>query len=235
MNKKCPHCRKEMSHVDMLSHYGINIMIDQCAICGGMWFDNAELYQIDPAESTRADFAQLSHNSMFTREITCPNDATPLESFHDPQYPKTLTIKQCPTCFGTWLNRGEFHAFSAQRQKIVAQNTPPLSANDREYQDALRKIMHDSVEKKDLKRVQHLVDFLAGSKPDAIQISEQVDEMKHAMNLFTSRGSTFIRGMSMIARTVPLPYQPIAGLALLIALILDMTYKTLLEKENLSQ
>ncbi len=230
--KKCPHCKKDMHGIDMLSHYGINISIDQCTICGGMWFDNAELYQIDPAESARADLAQLTYNTTLTQKITCPNDGTPLESFHDPQYPKTLTIKQCSVCFGTWLNRGEFHTFSSERQKIVAQHTPEISPEDKEYQETLRQIMHDSVDKKDMKRVQHLVDFLAGPKPNVLQKEEYTDEMSHAMNLFSSRGKTFIHGMSMIAKTVPLPYQPIAGLILLVALILDMTFKTIIEKEK---
>lgn len=232
MTKKCPHCKKDMRSIDLFSHYGIRIIIDQCAICGGMWFDNAELYQIDSAESTRVDFEHLSQNSTLTQELICPNDGSLLEMFRDPQYPKTLTIEQCPTCLGTWLNRGEFHTFSEERQKIVAQHAPEVSQKDQEYQQILRDIMHNATDQKDMKRIQSLTDFLAGPKFDAVRKEEYVDELSRGMNLFSSRGKTFIRGMGMITRAVPLAYQPIAGFILLVALILEMTFRTFADQEK---
>ena len=120
----CPECGIEMDKVSTMSHYGSPIFLQQCAKCGGLWFDNMQPYQVRFSEVDKVDTLPAidadklrQKTAASSRYYTCPKDATPLEIFEDPNFPKDLQIQSCPQCGGFWFNHGEFHEFEEQRLK----------------------------------------------------------------------------------------------------------------------
>ena len=51
----CPNDSTEMREVKIVGHYGEPIIIDQCAKCGGIWFDEAELFRAKQGEAEKIE------------------------------------------------------------------------------------------------------------------------------------------------------------------------------------
>jgi Zn-finger nucleic acid-binding protein len=95
----------------------LDIEVDRCTGCGGLWFDlleaedlkgtdkAAELDTGDPATGDRYDRVGL---------IRCPVDAEPMIRMVDKAQPE-LWLESCPVCYGTWFDAGEFREFADQR------------------------------------------------------------------------------------------------------------------------
>lgn len=222
-NKSCPHCQIEMSATDLQSFYGVNVEIDQCRKCGGLWFDEMELYKTDTKNAEKVDLPSLSQSVILSKELICPNDNERLVEFHDKDYPKDLKIQQCPTCLGTWLNHGMFKEFAQQREGLREKRAEPKTPEEKEYESAMQKIVRDAVESGDHERLDHIVNFLKGPSPALPSEAER--EVQESLTLLESRGRIFMRGMDAIMRVVPAPYKPIAFIALVIAIALDTMYR----------
>lgn len=121
---KCPECQIVMDEVKTSSHYGIPIVIDQCKKCGGLWFDDTELYRTQHGAAhrinKRLDASRLRKISSFQNKIfTCPRDGAKLKVFRDRTFPATIDIEMCPKCSGFWFNHGEFVKFQDGRIKKI--------------------------------------------------------------------------------------------------------------------
>ena len=44
----CPNCKSKFKKVVVKSHYGVNIELDQCPRCGGVWSDDLEMFKVSP-------------------------------------------------------------------------------------------------------------------------------------------------------------------------------------------
>ncbi|MBW6440775.1 zf-TFIIB domain-containing protein [Patescibacteria group bacterium] len=112
---KCPDCRKILRKVVVKNNYGMIINLDQCFDCGGIWFDNVELYPIPKEEIERIeniDAKKLQENISFLNyEKKCPVCDIKLEDFKDINFPKQLEVEYCTKCNGFWMNRGETSDF----------------------------------------------------------------------------------------------------------------------------
>ncbi len=51
----CPNDGLEMHQVSVTSHYGQPVTLDQCSGCGGIWFDESELFRARQGEAERID------------------------------------------------------------------------------------------------------------------------------------------------------------------------------------
>jgi Zn-finger nucleic acid-binding protein len=126
-----------MKSVQIESHYGQSLTIDQCPKCNGIWFDASELFRakagtaknIEPANTTT--FSPAATHADAT--LYCPIDHAPLLAFSDINFPKDIKIESCRTCGGFWLNHGEFTQF----QRFCEQNKQLLSNTFNEQIDRL--------------------------------------------------------------------------------------------------
>ena len=106
----CPKCRAgKLETLKLHTKQGHDLELDQCSICGGIWFDRGEIEEyltgtvevidvplLDPAVSVELDF----------REATCPRCSIKLQKTHAPQNEK-IQGDNCPQCGGLWLDAGE--------------------------------------------------------------------------------------------------------------------------------
>lgn len=134
--KKCPACATVMREIKATSTYGSLVLIDQCDGCGGLWFDDLEVYQVKTGEAgviDGVDVEKLRTNSVFAEgNFHCPNDGTVLSQFKDPFFPTSLHIDNCQKCGGFWLNRGEFKQFQEERKAYVEKNSPRTQSLSKE-------------------------------------------------------------------------------------------------------
>lgn len=104
---KCPICKIELKK-KMIKE----IEIDECEKCKGMWFEDDELRKAKDAANgdlNWMDFEIWKHEDQFktkSRNLPCPQCNKVLVAIN---YADTnVEIDYCPTCKGTWLDKGEF-------------------------------------------------------------------------------------------------------------------------------
>lgn len=105
---QCPVCSTQLTEIQ-----AGGIKVDVCVGgCGGMWFDQLELKQLDePHESEGqelllVDVKQKSTPNTETRR-DCPKcrDQIMMRHFQSPK--RQVAIDDCPECGGIWLDSGE--------------------------------------------------------------------------------------------------------------------------------
>lgn len=127
---KCPGCAQELSQVKASAAMGRAIVLDQCPSCGGIWFDQWELYQTNDSEVEKLDpvDAKALRQPVPLSETApqCPKCNSALFRFKDPLLPSDAQILRCPLCQGLWLNRGEFRRFKKLRRERLKSLPKPL-------------------------------------------------------------------------------------------------------------
>jgi Zn-finger nucleic acid-binding protein len=118
----CPNDNIEMHQVKIISHYGQPIILEQCEKCGGIWFDESELYRAKQGEAEKIELLdpEILRNptTIESPRLICPRDQTVLSQFTDRYFPKDIILERCPSCNGIWLNRGEFTKYQRFRQEL---------------------------------------------------------------------------------------------------------------------
>jgi Zn-finger nucleic acid-binding protein len=119
----CPNDNIEMRSVQIQSHYGSPIFLEQCKTCGGIWFDQSELYRAKQGEAEKIeslDSEILRASSTFeSSTYICPRDQVILFQFNDKYFPQSVVVERCPRCNGFWLNRGEFTKYQRAREELL--------------------------------------------------------------------------------------------------------------------
>jgi Zn-finger nucleic acid-binding protein len=125
---KCPNDSAEMHQVQITANYGQPLFLDQCDTCGGLWFDEAELYRARQGEAEKVDqvdtYILTASTPVMNQVHCCPRDGTKLTRFTDPNFPAGIFVERCPACNGFWLNRGEFTKFQHARQEMLRPKEP---------------------------------------------------------------------------------------------------------------
>jgi len=141
----CPNEKIEMRKVKAESHYGQQLILDQCSQCGGIWFDAFELYTPKPGEAAKIELLDAGNLRDFSAienaELVCPKDQAKLVRFSDPYFPQEIIIERCPICNGFWLNRGEFLKYQKFRQEKWARREK--SAADLKLQEEVSQLLSE--------------------------------------------------------------------------------------------
>ena len=86
---QCPGCGSSLKEVCAEANYGRYLLLDQCPDCGGIWFDNWELYYLKNGEANRLD--PIDSEKLLTLACTVP----PLEySSQSPSSSKQTTSER---------------------------------------------------------------------------------------------------------------------------------------------
>ena len=125
----CPNDRTEMHQVKTTAHYGEPIIVDQCEKCGGIWFDESELFRAKQGEAERIEVLNTgilrTLSAIEHPNLTCPRDETTMYRFTDKYFPKDIVLVRCPSCHGIWLNRGLFTKYQQFRQELMRAKKAP--------------------------------------------------------------------------------------------------------------
>ncbi len=123
-NLTCPNCNGHLKDVFAEANYGRVLLLDQCKTCGGIWFDQWELYHLKEAEARRLDVINegslLSSNLHPQGSNLCPHCKIKLDQFNDPMLPRDSQIMRCKCCAGLWLNRGEIAKYGNHKEAILS-------------------------------------------------------------------------------------------------------------------
>jgi uncharacterized protein len=147
----CPNCKKELGEIAELSHYGSPIKLNQCQNCGGIWFDNLDLFGLEESEAKELEDIRVK-NPKEDRDNSggkdCPLCNVPLVRLQDPVIPKDINIETCPKCQGMWMDHGETLKYKKFQEKKIEEraleeeqkNMPPKETEaDKEFNRALLK------------------------------------------------------------------------------------------------
>ncbi len=119
---KCPNEDAAMLEVRLVSNASQAFMVDQCPKCGGIWFDQFELYRAKDAEWQKLDDinaeAFRESTELTSPERQCPRDGAKLVRFSDRYFPSGILVEKCPRCDGFWMNRAEFKRFQDARREL---------------------------------------------------------------------------------------------------------------------
>jgi Zn-finger nucleic acid-binding protein len=125
----CPNDNALMHQTVVPAHYGQKVVIDQCEVCGGLWFDALELYKAKPGTNELIEELDIDNlrdpTDLDKASLLCPRDQAVLSQFDDPRFPAEIILLRCEVCQGFWLNRGGFAKYQQARHKLMAQKGKP--------------------------------------------------------------------------------------------------------------
>jgi Zn-finger nucleic acid-binding protein len=125
----CPNDRTEMHQVTIVSHYGGPIIVDQCEKCGGIWFDESELFRAKQGEAEKIEVLNTESlrtpSTIENSTLFCPRDQTTMHRFTDKYFPQDIVLVRCPSCHGIWINRSTFTKYQQFRQKLMSKKKSP--------------------------------------------------------------------------------------------------------------
>ena len=125
----CPNDSTEMHQVTIVSHYGGPIIVDQCEKCGGIWFDESELFRAKQGEAEKIEALNIkileAPSTIVHPNLICPRDQTAMNRFTDKYFPQDIVLVSCPSCHGIWINRGTFTKYQQFRQKLMPKKKSP--------------------------------------------------------------------------------------------------------------
>ena len=141
----CPNDNTEMHQVQIAAYYGQPMFLDQCDVCGGLWFDESKLYRAKQGEAEKVDlidtYILTASTPVMNQVHCCPKDGAKLSRFTDPNFPAGIFVERCPACNGFWLNRGEFTKFQHARQDMLRTKEP--TPEDKKLQEQVAMILAD--------------------------------------------------------------------------------------------
>ena len=159
----CPHDGAGLNSVTIVSHYGQPLHLDQCPQCGGIWFDESELFRARQGEAVKvesADIECISQPEVKGRKyLICPRDGTMLVRFTDRYFPSEIILERCPACRGLWLNRGHFTDYQNYRERKLTARIE--SAGDRKLDEELNKLAAEHRAGNSTETMRRLGEFLS--------------------------------------------------------------------------
>jgi len=159
----CPNENAEMHQVVVHSHYGQPISLEQCDKCGGIWFDESELYSAKIGEAEKIEglnSALLQDSTEITNsKLVCPKDGAELHQFTDRYFPQSIILVRCPVCNGFWLNRGEFTKYQKARKEL--QSPKEKTAEDKKFEEKVQQLLELHRSGKSSDTLKNLASFLS--------------------------------------------------------------------------
>jgi Zn-finger nucleic acid-binding protein len=140
----CPNDNAEMHQVKIVSHYGGPIFVDQCEKCGGIWFDESELFRAKQGEAEKIEALNTkmlrTPSTIENSTLLCPRSGAAMHRFTDKYFPEDIVLVRCELCHGIWLNRGMFTKYQQFRRELIR----PKKSNQDEKMKAQREASYKS-------------------------------------------------------------------------------------------
>jgi Zn-finger nucleic acid-binding protein len=195
----CPNDSAEMHQVKIISHYGQPIVLDQCEKCGGLWFDESELFRAKQGEAEKIESldSELLRNpvSIENPTLVCPRDQAVLFHFTDKYFPEDIILMRCPSCSGIWLNRGQFTKYQRYRREV--KGVQETDTEDKELKERINQLIESHQTGSTSEVMSKLGNFLsmpldeyASLPPDS---SQRVPAVENAFNVALNILMTILR------------------------------------------
>jgi Zn-finger nucleic acid-binding protein len=159
----CPNDSTEMHQVKIVSHYGVPIIIDQCAKCGGIWFDEAELFRAKQGEAEKIEMLDAeilrTPSPIENSTLFCPRSEAAMHRFTDKYLPQDIVLVRCPLCHGIWLNRGMFTKYQQFRQELM--RPKKKSPQDERMKESIAQLVASYESGRSTETLRKLGDFLS--------------------------------------------------------------------------
>jgi Zn-finger nucleic acid-binding protein len=140
---KCPNDNSEMYQVKIEGHYGQPILLEQCKECGGIWFDEMELFSAKYGEAEKIEVVDSKNlwtpTNIEKRILKCPLDESELFRFKDRYFLKGIILERCPSCNGIWLNRGDFTKFQRAQQEL--KRPKERGSEDKKLEEDIKRLL----------------------------------------------------------------------------------------------
>jgi len=112
---KCPACFNQLTQLQVG-----NVTVDACQNgCGGIWFDNFELQQVDEQSEAGEPLTEIRRDPTVVvdpkRKRECPRCPDMKLRHHFFSAKRKVEVDQCPNCGGYWLDAGELAAIRAEK------------------------------------------------------------------------------------------------------------------------
>ena len=161
----CPACQKNLKEIKIGS-----LAIDVCAGgCGGAWFDNFEIKQVDePHEHAGEALLDISRDDSikidYAAKRKCPRCQDILMMKHFFSIQKKVEIDECAQCGGIWLDVGELAGIRALYSSEAERN----KAAEEYFSQVVKTSLADIQAQSDAdlaraKKVAHLFRFICPS------------------------------------------------------------------------
>jgi len=167
-----------MRPVRVISHYDQQIDLEQCDKCGGIWFDESELYRARQGEAEKIELmdAGILRNPTIIESSTllCPRDEAVLQQFTDKYFPQDIILERCPSCQGIWLNRGIFTKYQKYRKELM--RPKEKITNDKQLGESINQLIaaHNSGQSNET--LKNLGKFLSTPLDDNLSQRSQLTE-----------------------------------------------------------
>jgi Zn-finger nucleic acid-binding protein len=159
----CPNDRTELRQVKTVGHYGGPIIVDQCEKCGGIWFEESELFRAKQGEAEKIEMLNtgiLRTPSTFENStLICPRDKAAMHRFTDKYFPQDIVLVRCPLCHGIWLNRGMFTKYQQFRQELM--RPKGKSPQDEGLKESIATLIESYESGRSTETLRRLGDFLS--------------------------------------------------------------------------
>jgi uncharacterized protein len=111
---KCPACRRPLRSTALG-----DVTLDAChGGCGGIWFDGGELKLDPPAAELQQWLDDLAASKTVSVDLSprrrCPRCPDSVLMRHFSSASRAVTIDECPTCAGVWLDSGELEKIRSE-------------------------------------------------------------------------------------------------------------------------
>lgn len=167
-----------MRPVKVMSHYDQQIDLEQCEKCGGIWFDESELYRARQGEAEKIELmnAEILRNPTIIEAATlcCPRDEAVLQQFTDKYFPRDIILERCPSCQGIWLNRGTFTRYQKYRDGLM--RPKEKSIDDKQLGESINQLIAAHQSGQSTETLRKLGTFLSTPLDDNVSQSSQQAE-----------------------------------------------------------
>ncbi len=167
--KKCPSCRVSMTIVVSHQVYGQHLELDQCPRCGGVWFDDLEIYTVHPEALKELEhidiggFVQLQ--SQADTSLSCPRMHGSLEEFAHEKFAPYVEMNICHECHGVWVHHISLSSFVGGRDARRRENAEKEMT---EGQKVLQNYMRELATEGRVDELLHFTDVYHGGSVDYI-------------------------------------------------------------------
>jgi|YelNatPaOPRAMG01_1025707.scaffolds.fasta_scaffold08171_2 Zn-finger nucleic acid-binding protein len=122
---KCPNCSIDMKQCSVKITECSSVIVDQCSLCGGVWFDKNELYQFSeiPDSILAIDKQVLAKPVITKASLNCPVCGKPLTRYNDPVFKNMVVFMICRNCEGIWMNSKEIMNYAEFRKHFNKDQT----------------------------------------------------------------------------------------------------------------
>lgn len=144
----CPACSNQLESMTVG-----NLTVDVCRNgCGGIWFDNFELQQVDEkheaAGEALLDVETNPDTSVdYTQQRLCPKCETQKMLKHFMSIKREVEVDECPACGGFWLDAGELRSIRAQYETEADRKMAANEYFDDVFGDTLTRLRDEDEQK----------------------------------------------------------------------------------------